>query len=154
MSSMSTIQDFLAQDRVAVVGVSRERKDFSRTLFQEFCKHGYDAVAVNPQLTDIDGVPCFAHLRDIKPPVDAAILMTSPRVTEEVVHECAEAGIPRVWMYRAGGEGAVSEDAVRFCESHGMTVVPGECPLMFLQASSWFHRAHGLIRKITGSYPK
>ena len=51
--------------------------------------------------------------------------MTSPEGTDEAVADCAAAGIPRVWMYRAGGKGAVSEKAIDFCQSHGITVVPG-----------------------------
>ncbi len=77
----------------------------------------------------------------------------SPAVTDEVVQECAELHIPRVWMYRAGGEGAVSPQAVEFCEEHGIAVVPGECPYMFLSGEPWFHRLHGFVKKIAGSYP-
>jgi uncharacterized protein len=154
MSAMSTIHDFLAQDRIAVVGVSHNPKDLSRTLLNELRHRGYDAVAVNPDLNDVDGRPCFAHVQDIQPGVDGAILMTSPGVSEQVVHDCAQAGIMRVWMYRAGTKGgAVSDEAVRFCESKGIAVVPGECPFMFLPGTGWFHRAHGFIRKITGGYP-
>jgi hypothetical protein len=56
-------------------------------------------------------------------------------------------------MYRAGGKGSVSPQAVEFCEEHGIAVVPGECPYMFLQGESWFHRLHGFGRKISGAYP-
>ena len=154
MSAMSAIQDFLAQDRIAVVGVSRNPKDFSRTLLRELRLRGYDAIAVNPDLNDADGEPCCAHVQDIQPAVDGAILMTSPGVSEQVVRDCAEAGVPRVWMYRAGTkDGAVSDAAVRFCESKGIAVVPGECPFMFLPKAGWFHRAHGFIRKMSGAYP-
>jgi uncharacterized protein len=60
MSSMATIQDFLAQKRIAVVGVSRNPKDFSRGLFRTLRERGYDAVAVNPDLEWVDDAPCFA----------------------------------------------------------------------------------------------
>ncbi len=153
MSSLSQIQDFLGQKRFAIVGVSRQPKDFSRSLLREFRARGYDAVPVNPDLTEIDGLACFAHVRDVQPAVDGVLLMTSPVVTDQVVQECAEVGVKRVWMYRAGGKGAVSEAAVRYCEGKGISVIPGECPLMFLAGGSWFHRAHGFIRKITGAYP-
>jgi len=154
MSAMSTIQDFLAQHRIAVVGVSHNPKDFSRTLLNELRQRGYDVVAVNPELKDVDGEACFVRLQDIQPGVDGAILMTSPGVTKEVVHDCAEAGITRVWMYRAGTKGgAVSDEAIRYCVENGISVVPGECPFMFLPGAGWFHRTHGLIRKITGNYP-
>jgi hypothetical protein len=56
-------------------------------------------------------------------------------------------------MYRAGGAGAVSPSAVEFCKSHGIAVVAGECPFMLFPGGSWFHRLHGLVKKITGSYP-
>jgi len=154
MSSMQLIQDFLGQKRLAVVGVSRQPKDFSLALFRELRKRGYDAVPVNPAAERIDEQPCFAQLQSVNPPVDGALLMTSPQVTETVVRDCAEAGIKRVWMYRAGGTGAVSPAAVKYCAEHGIAVIPGECPFMFFTGGGWFHRLHGMVRKITGAYPR
>jgi len=136
------------------VGISREPKDFSVMLFEELCRRGYDVVPVNPNLPEVLGRRCYRDVQEIQPPVDAALLMTSPAVTETVVVDCAEAGIRRVWMYRAGGQGgAVSAKAVEFCREHGVQVVPGECPYMFLPAAG-LHRIHGFIRKITGHYPR
>lgn len=154
MAMMERIQEFLGQKRFAIVGVSHEPKDFSRTLFREFRQRGYDAVPVNPAAGEIDGQTCFARVQEIQPPVPAVLLMTAPKVTDRVVRDCAEAGIKTVWMYRAGGRGAVTADAVKFCEQNGMSVIPGECPLMFLPGGAWFHRFHGLIKKITGTYPR
>jgi len=151
---MERVRDFLGQKRIAVVGVSREPKDFSRSLFRELRERGYDAVPVNPDAREIEGQPCFARIGDVQPPVDGALLMTSPAVTEKVVHDCADAGVRRVWMYRGGGPGAVAPAAVQFCESNGISVVPGECPFMFLPDTQWFHRFHGFVKKITGSYPR
>ena len=154
MTVMERIKEFLGLKRFAIVGVSQRPNDFSRTLWREFRQRGYDAVPVNPAAGELDGQPCFARLQDIQPAVDGVLLMTSPGVTDAVVRDCAEAGIKRVWMYRAGGKGAVSGDAVRFCESNGISVIPGECPLMFLPGGSWFHHFHGMVKKITRSYPQ
>jgi predicted CoA-binding protein len=93
-------------------------------------------------------------VQDIQPPVEAALLMTSPEATETVVSDCAEAGIRRVWMYRAGGKGAVSAKAVAFCRERGMQLVPGQCPFMFLPDAAGVHRLHGFVRKIMGRYPR
>ena len=153
MSSMAVIEDFLAQKRIAVVGVSHNPKDFSRSLLRALRQHGYDAVPVNPKLDSADDAPCYHTLAEIAPPVDGVLAMTSPAATDDVVQECARLHIPRVWMYRAGGQGAVSPQAVQFCEEHGIAVVPGECPYMFLNGESWFHRLHGFVRKIRGAYP-
>src|ERR1035441_8354296 len=53
--------------------------------------------------SEIDGKKCLAPLQDVQPPVDGALLMTSPAVSDRVVEECARAGIGRVWMYRFSG---------------------------------------------------
>lgn len=153
MSSISAVKDFLALKRIAVVGVSHDPKDFSRGLLRTMRERGYEAVAVNPTLESADGAPCFARLSDITPPVEGVLVMTSPAVTDQVVQECAALRIPHVWMYRAGGDGAVSPQAVEFCEGHGIKVIPGECPYMFFSGEHWFHRLHGFIKKIAGSYP-
>jgi predicted CoA-binding protein len=152
--SLETIKEFLAQKRIAMVGVSREPKEFSALLFEEFCRRGYDVVPVNPHAREVLGRRCFARVQDIQPPVDAAILMTSPEVTDAVVRDCDEAGIRRVWMYRAAGQGAVSANAVAFCRDRGIQVVPGQCPFMFWSDAHVGHRLHGYVRKIIGSYPR
>jgi predicted CoA-binding protein len=154
MTVLERIQDFLGQKRFAIVGVSQSPNDFSRILFREFRDRGYDPVPVNPAASEIEGEACFPRVQEVQPPVDAVLLMTAPTVTDAVVHDCAEAGVKLVWMYRAGGQGAVSADAVSFCESSGMSVIPGECPLMFLPGGAWIHRIHGLVKKIARTYPR
>jgi predicted CoA-binding protein len=152
--SLEAIEAFLAQKRIAMVGVSRNPKDFSVSLFDELCRRGYDMVPVNPNVLTVRGRGCFPRVQDIRPPVNAALLMTSPEVTETVVADCAAAGVKYVWMYRAGGKGAVSAKAIAFCRDRGINVVPGQCPFMFLPGSAGVHRVHGLFRKITGRFPR
>jgi len=153
MSRRERIDDFLSQKRLAVVGVSRNRHDFTRVLFREFCQRGYDMVPVNPNLSEVEGRACYGRVQDVTPPVDGVLVMTSPSATDQVVRDCAEAGVSRVWMYRAGGQGAVSPNAVAFCEEKNIGVVPGECPYMFFRDAGFIHRAHGFIRHLTGTMP-
>lgn len=153
MTTIQNIQDFLSLKRLAVVGVSRNPRDFTRTLFRELQGRGYDVVPVNPNLSEVEGLPCLPHVQDVSPPVEGALLLTQPSVTDLVVRECAQAGVRRVWMYRAAGAGAVSRGAVAFCQSNGIDLVEGECPFMFLQGASWPHRLHGFCRKVLGRYP-
>lgn len=153
-ASLEVIEDFLAQKRIAMAGISRDPANFSVKLFEELCRRGYDVVPVNPNMPEVQGRRCFARVQDIHPPVEGVLLMTSPEATETVVNDCAEAGIRRVWMYRAGGRGSVSSKAIQFCRERGIQVVPGQCPFMFLPRAAGFHRFHGFIRKITGRYPK
>jgi predicted CoA-binding protein len=152
-TSLEVIEDFLAQKRIAMVGVSRDPKHFSVYLFKELCRRGYDMVPVHPHATEVVGHRCFARVQEIQPPVEAALLMTPSTVTEAVVADCAQAGVRRIWMYRASGTGAVNSNAVDFCRQHEIALVPGECPFMFLPRNG-FHALHGFIRKITGQFPK
>lgn len=153
-ASRQTIDTFLAQKRIAMVGISRSPQEFSVALFDELCRRGYDVVPVTPHMPQVKGRPCFARVQDIQPPVDAALLMTSPAVTDQVVRDCAEAGIRRIWMYSAVGKGAVSKSAVAYCLEEGIELIPGECPFMFLPKAGAIHGLHGFVRKITGNYPR
>lgn len=159
MASMERVRDFLSQERLAFVGVSRQPKDYSRALFREFCARGYDAIPVNPAVAEIEGRRSFARVVDIDPVPDGVVVLTSPAVTEAVVVDCIEAGVKRVWMCRSVGRGAVSAKAVSVCEAHGISVVPGECPFMFLegdyaQGGGWVHHLHGALKKMVGAYPR
>lgn len=142
------------QNRIAMVGLSRDPASFSAQLFKKLVRRGYDVVPVNPKITNVFGRRCFARVQDIEPPVNAALLLTSPEVTDTVVNDCAEAGIHRVWMHRATETGSVGKKAVQFCEKHGIRVVAGECPFMFLP--EWrgspparaFPQNHGALSKV------
>ena len=149
------IRDFLALRRIALVGTSRDPKDLSRVLFREMCARGYDMVPVNPAADgQLEDKKCFARVQDIQPPVEGALVMTSSRDTNRVVQDCAEAGIRNVWLHRGAGPGSVSPEAVEFCREHEIHVVEGLCPFMFLSHTQFVHRLHGLVLKLTGSYPR
>jgi uncharacterized protein len=149
------IRDFLALRRIALVGTSRDPKDFSRVLFREMCARGYDMVPVNPAADgQLEDKKCFARVHDIQPPVEGALVMTSSRDTKQVVQDCAQTGIRSVWLYRGGGQGSVTPEAVEFCREHDIHVIEGHCPFMFLRHTQFVHRLHGFVLKLTGSYPR
>jgi predicted CoA-binding protein len=147
------IADFLRQKRIAIVGVSRDKRHFSRMVFNEFRKRGYDVVPCNPHETMIQDVPAFSTVKAIEPPVDAVVIMTSPTIAEAVVHECAESGVKRVWFHKGSGLGAASEKAITFCREHNIKVIAGFCPLMFLPEANIVHRLHGFFKRINRTYP-
>lgn len=154
MTPLETIQDFLAQKRIAVVGVSRRERDFNRILFRDLRKRGYDAVPVNPNASELDGARCYSSVREISPPVDGALLMIPARASADAVRDCVEAGVKRVWLYKAAGAGAVSAEAVAVCEKSGVNLVNGRCPYMFFSPPPFPHNLHGAILKLFGKYPK
>jgi uncharacterized protein len=153
MASKQAIDSFLSCRRVAVVGVSRDPKDFSRAVFRAFVERGYDAVAVNAAGGEVEGRRAATRVGEVQPPPEAALLMTPPAATDRVVRECAEAGVKRVWMHRGAGTGAVSREAVAFCRDRGIEVVDGECPFMFLPDTAWFHGVHRFFKRLGRRLP-
>jgi predicted CoA-binding protein len=67
-----------------------------------------------------------------------------------VVREAAEVGIPRVWMQ----QGSESEEAIRLCEENGISVVSGECILMFAEPAEFYHRMHRWVWGVMGKLPE
>lgn len=153
-TTISQVNEFLALKRVAVVGVSRNEKETSHMLWQELRQRRYDAIPVNPATAEIDGKPCYATVRDIEPSVEGALIMTTAAAAEQVLEDCAGAGIRRVWLYRGLGGGASSPATIATANRLGLEVVAGHCPYMFLPGTPKVHAIHGLGKKLTGSYPK
>jgi len=153
MASKRAIDSFLSCRRIAVVGVSRDPKDFSRAVFRAFVERGYDAVPVNAAGGEVDGRRAARWVGEMQPPPEAALLLTPPAATGQVVRECADAGVKRVWMHRGAGQGAVSPQAVALCRERGIEVVDGECPFMFLPDTGWFHGVHRFFKRLGGRLP-
>jgi len=145
MNSQDVIQEFLSQRRIALIGLSRDAKHYSRMVYKALLQKGFDVVPVNPATEEIDDVTCYPHVYDIGEKVDAAIILTTPSLTDEALRDCAEAGVKFVWIRRE------SPTAVEFGNRNGIQVVTGECPLLFLSDLGFPHNFHGWIRRLTGT---
>ena len=151
------VEDFLAQKNIAVVGVSDQRETGCNLAYRKFKEAGYAVSAVNPRLTTFEGDPCYPDLGSIPEKPEAVFILTNPKVTEQVVQECVDLGIERVWMHclmgtrpgLAANMTSVSLDAVRMCREHGITVIPGSCPNQFLKPD-FGHSAMRVIFRTLG----
>jgi len=154
MTTQNLIKEFLSQKRFAMIGVSRSSKDFSRSLFREFMNRGYDVVPVNPHASEIEGIKPQSNIREVSPPVTGALLLVPPLFMQQVVQDCADAGVTLLWIYGITGSSSVDSRILRFCEDHGIRVIAGQCPFMFFHDAAFFHRLHGWAWKMAGMYPK
>jgi predicted CoA-binding protein len=146
-SSLEAARAFLGAGRIAVVGVSRNEKDFSRAVLRELARRGYDVAPVNPALAEAEGRRAFARVQDVSPRADAALLLTAPGEAERVVRDCLAAGVRRVWFHRGAGAGAASPAALALCAESGIDVVQGLCPFMALEGAGFPHRLHHFFRR-------
>jgi predicted CoA-binding protein len=97
----SAAAEFLANQRIAVTGVSRNPQGHgSNLVYQRLRERGYQVVAVNPNAEQLEGDRCYPDLRSIPGGVEAVVIGTRPEIAETTMRECAELGIKCVWMHR------------------------------------------------------
>lgn len=147
MPRRQDIEDFLEQRHVAVVGVSRNTKDFANVVYRHLRDGGRTMYPVN-ELADgpIEGDTAYGSLAEVPDPVDGVIVMVPAKRAADVVQSALDRGIPRVWLHKGAGPGAVSGDAVALCRDAGVPVVDGACPLMWDDA----HGIHHLHKVVSG----
>jgi len=126
MTEKEIIDDFLAQRKIAVIGVSRSRSKYGNAVFRDLMRKGYNVFAINPGAEMIEGEPCYPNLKALPEPVDGIVSVVPPRQTERVVREAAQVGIKRIWMQ----PGAESKDAIHFCRENNLNVVYGRCVMV------------------------
>lgn len=154
MSSLQTlVDDFLAQERIAVVGVRTTQEDAANGIYKKLKDAGYQVFAVNPSTNEYKGDPCYPSVKDIPGGAQAAVMVVRPEVSEQVVVDCHEAGIQHVWMHHSIGN-SVSDKAVAYCKENGMSVIGGGCPMMFVKPVDFGHVCMRFIGKYAGWLPK
>ena len=148
------VEDFLAQKKIAVVGVSDKRETGCNLSYQKFKENGYQVYAVNPRIASFQGDACYPDLKSIPEKVDAVFILANPKVTEQIVNQCVELGVKHVWMHCMMGTKpglvksmtSVSPSAVDVCKANGIAVIPGSCPNQFLKPDGGHKMMRGLWR--------
>jgi predicted CoA-binding protein len=148
------VTEFLAQKRIAVVGVSRDDSHHpaGSLIYRRLKTTGHVVFPVNPHMQTFDGDHCYPDLRSIPGGVDGVVIVTRPEITERIVHDCSDAGVSRVWMHESLGKNgsSVSPQAVDFCHQHDISVIAGACPMMFGPGADLGHTCMRWLLKVTG----
>jgi len=101
-------------------------------IYQKFKSAGYNVYPVNPKAEIVEGDKCYHNLKSISPKVEAVMICTNPKDSLEVVKECKELGIEKVWFHNTMGSGSYSEDAAEFCRQNGIAAIESGCPMMHI----------------------
>lgn len=148
------IDEFLAAESIAFIGVSRSKNEYSRMLFRELQKHGYRVIPVNPKAGEIEGEKCYAAVGEISPTPERAVMTLPVEATEQAVLDCAAAGVKDIWLHRHVAGGVSDTRAIFRAEEKGLNLITGFCLFMFLPRAGLVHKFHGAIMKLFGIYPK
>jgi predicted CoA-binding protein len=148
MTSAKSIEAFLDNPSIAVVGVSRSGRGFGNAACRSLRTQGYRVYPVNWSAPTVDGIRCYSRLSELPERVNAVLVVVPPPQAVDVIRDAAAVGIRHVWLQ----QGAESPEAVRVGAELGLDVVAGECILMFAQPTG-IHKAHRWLRQITHRLP-
>lgn len=129
MTIRHQIDQFLSSAAFGVVGASTNRSKYGNKVLRCYLQDGRSAVPVNPNESEIEGVPCVAAIGDLPAEVKSISMITPPTVTAQLVPLALEKGIENIWMQ----PGAEHPDAVALCQERGVNVIAdGSCLLVVL----------------------
>ncbi len=148
------VATFLAEPRIAVCGVSRQGGLPANAIYRKLRAAGHAVFAVNPNATEVEGDPAYPDLAAIEGGVGAVMIATPPGAGAAIVEQCTALGVRHVWFHRSFGAGSVSSDAVALARDRGLNVIPGSCPMMFVEPVDGPHRCLRWFLRVTGKAPE
>lgn len=111
----------------AVVGANNNHDKFGYKIFKFMQDAGYEVYPVNPGLDEVMGKVCYKSVKDLPVKPDVVDVVVAPRVGQQVVKECAEAGIQNVWLQ----PGADAKEVVKTAEELGLNAT---CACIMVEA--------------------
>lgn len=127
--------------RIAVIGASNDPGRPSNDVFLHLLASGFDCVPVNPNVSDVAGVPAYATLAEAVAatgPIDIVDVFRRPEHCAAHAREAVAVGARCLWLQL----GIVDGEAARIAHEAGLAVVMDRC-----LSVEW--RRHGQARRTT-----
>ncbi len=124
---MNQIDAFLNENNIfAVVGVSRNLGKFGNIIYHDLKRKGYKVFPINPKAKMINSDKAYESLSKLPIKPDVVDIVVPPNVALDVVKECYELGIKKVWLQ----PGAESDEVIDYCYDHDIEVIYGMCVMV------------------------
>jgi predicted CoA-binding protein len=147
-TSRTSVDEFLAQPALALVGVSRSGTRFGNSALRELLAKGFRIYPLHPAMDVVASVKCYHNFHEMPKDVGGVIVVVPAPEGVAVVRDAAAAGIRRVWLQR----GAESPYLIGVCHELGLEVISGECILMFARPTG-VHKVHHWIEGVLHRLP-
>jgi len=150
MATLQQINEFLkADETIAIAGVSRNKKKFSRMVYDEFNIKGYKVVPINPNADEIDGDFCFRTPTSLPPDVKRLLVITNKEATTEVVKQGLDKGLQHIWIQQM----SETKEAVDLGGQSDINFISKHCIFMFADPVKGLHKFHRGIQRFFRKYP-
>jgi len=135
VAAAQSMRAFLNPRSVAVAGVSRRGDGVGAVLLANLQRAGFTGrlYPIHPHATEINGLPAFPRVSAVGAPVDLALIAVPAAGVEEVVADCASAGVHGVVVISSGfaeasAAGREAEQRLRaLVRASGMRLVGPNC---------------------------
>lgn len=135
LAAAQSIRAFLNPRSVAVVGVSQRGNGVGAALLANLQRAGFTGplYPIHPHAAEIDGIPAFPRVSAVGAPVDLALVAVPAAAVEEIVADCAQAGVHGVVVISSGfaeasAAGREAEQRLRaLVRASGMRLVGPNC---------------------------
>lgn len=116
---------------VAIIGATERENALGAVLLANMLAAGFKGslYAINPKHTTVQGIPCFAHIKQIPEHVDLALIATPAGSVPGLVDECGQAGVSVAAVLSAGfGESGpaghqLEQDTIQIARRYGMRLL-------------------------------
>lgn len=108
---------------VAVVGATDDPAKFGGRIYRDLKRKGFRVSPVNPGRDTVDGDPCYPSLADLPEAPTIVNLVVPPAVTLQVLQQCVDLGLRRVWIQ----PGAEDEAVAAFVAQSDLVARTGDC---------------------------
>jgi predicted CoA-binding protein len=117
--------------RIAVVGASSNPARPSNGVFRTLVEAGYECIPVNPNETEVEGMPAVATLAQAAATghIDIVDVFRRPELTEPVAREAVAIGAGALWLQL----GVVNWETARIAAEGGLAVVMDRCTAIELR---------------------
>ena len=124
-ADVASLRHVLAPASVAVIGASRRPGSVGRAILHNIVTGGFSGpvYAVNPAVTELDGVPCVPSAAALPEDVDLAVIATPAAAVVGIAEECGQRGIKALVVLAAGLSAADRTELLGICRRHGMRMV-------------------------------
>jgi acyl-CoA synthetase (NDP forming)/GNAT superfamily N-acetyltransferase len=128
-ASVASLRPVFAPASVAVIGASRRPGTVGRSVLENIKSGGYAGplYAVNPNASQIGGVPCFPDVASLPETPDLALLAVPPPEVVDTAQACGRRGVRGLVVFAAAVDAAAGADLLAVCRRYGMRLIGPNC---------------------------
>jgi predicted CoA-binding protein len=149
MVKLKQIEEFLASEPIAMVGVSRNPRKFGFMAFKELKDKGMNIIPVNRYASEIHQSKVYPDIKSLPPETKGLIIMTRKNETAGVIKEAKSRGFKHIWIQ----QGCESDESLHELHGTEINLITKQCILMYYKPHS-IHKFHAALKKFFGRYPK